>query len=950
MPAFLEKFTEHIYSAYGNSIGDLCIVLPNRRAILYIRHYLSKMLDKTSFLPDFFAIEDFVAHCSGLIISDPLRDHFSLYGIHREIEGKNARPIERFFPYASWMLSDFNDIDMHLVDRHELFTYLSDVKAMSVWNPDGRPLSEFQKKYLEFFRSLEKYYDGLDAVHSKKGMAYQGKAYRRLASEIEDSSKNWTWDRIIFAGFNALTPSEEKIINYLLQSGQAEAFWDADSYYIDNPVQEAGAFLRKYFSSMKQQPPRWTEDNFSGEKKITITGIPQHAGQLKHAGEILKKLAEEKASLDSTALVLPDESLLLPMLNSIPAEAGEFNVTMGLSLSQSPLYKLLYAVLNMHRNAEMLSSFKTGGQRAYYSKDLLRLATHPWFGLLAEGTAGGTEALSGSIIGSKRVFFPADQLQQYFPDPWKKAIGYLAPGKGDTGSIMDSMARLLIDLREKHIRLRQEGKGEYVMELEYIFRFSALLERMHQLMREQQSIDSVRTLQMIFQQLSRQERIAFLGEPLQGLQVMGMLETRTLDFDRVIILSVNEGILPSAKLPSSFIPFELKEKFGLPTYRHHNKVFAYHFYRLLQRASEVHLIYNTEAEALGGSEKSRFITQLQHELPRYSNALDISEKILSIPPLQGRKDKAITVEKTPEVLDLLYEEAKKGFHPSSLSRYIQCPLQFYFARILKIDESEEIEETIDAKLLGTVIHETLRSLMEKHLNSYMNRDIFLAYRKEIRQELGHQFGKHFHRDEISFGRNYLIVNVARHMLDQIFVREASWMETTAELVLLALEEKLMSGIDNDQVPGGRVNLTGTVDRIDRKDGVVRILDYKTGNVVASKLKPENWEKLISDPEHSQAFQLMIYAWLYMKNKPGTEQIQSGIISLRAPGNGPYMFKSPGTGQLDGEALREFEQVLCALIADILDEGIPFSQTGDEKSCRYCTFREICNRLDQQEFK
>ncbi len=942
MPAFLEKLTEHIYSTHKDGLGNTCIVLPNRRAILYIKSYLAGILKKTTFLPEFYSIEDFVSKSSGLIITDPLGDQFSLYALHCELEGENARNIEEFFPYAAWMLSDFNEVDQYLVNRESLYTHLTDDRALKLWNPDGRPLTDFEKQYLEFYRSIQQYYDGLNRMNSDRGMAYQGQAFRQLAENIEEKAKGWSWDKVIFAGFNALTPSEEKITEHLLKIGKAETYWDADAYYVNNKDQEAGHFLRKYFRDLDKEDPKWLEDNYTN-KRVHIVGVPGNTGQIKYAGEILQKLVKEKGSLDRTALVLSDESLLLPMLNSIPEEAGKFNVTMGLALKHTPLYSLIDTILSMQRNTERFEEVKSGKQRAYYSKDLLRLVCHPWFRmLLPEDQEDQVNSINGRIRDSNRIFFPAGSIKDLFGETESEQITLLFPEHASPDNMLETLSNLVSILRNRFIGLREKGGRDFGLELEYLFRFSNLFQRLQDLMKTYKTISTLRTLQMVFRQLAQQERIAFRGEPLQGLQVMGTLETRTLDFDTVIMLSVNEGTLPSARMPNSFIPFEIKNYFKLPTYRHNNQVFAYHFYRLLQRSSNAYLLYNAESGALGGGEKSRFITQLQHEGPKYNPGLEITEELLSISPPAVIRNTSIAVEKDESVLYQLRKEAEKGFHPSSLSMYIKCPLQFYMARLAGIRDSDELEETIDAKTLGIVVHETLRKLIGEHLGQKLNKEVFREFKKETKAEVGRQFSRFYHEDDISYGKNYLVVNVAVHMLDQIFDREAQWLSVGDELVVSALEQEFSTLLKLGN--SGQVKFRGTVDRIDRMDGLIRILDYKTGGVDTAKLKAGDLDKLFSDPEHSQAFQLMMYAWLYHKEHPETTSLSAGIISLKMPGNGPAMIISKGSSSIiDEQMLKNFEEKLIGLIQDILDPSVPFEQTGDEDRCKYCNFREICNK-------
>jgi len=941
MPAFLEKLTEHIYKNHADDLGNISIVLPNRRAILYIKSHLSKIITGTTFIPEFYSIEDFVYKCTGLVSSDQLGDQFRLYAIHCEIEGKDARSIENFFPFASWMMSDFNEIDMHLVDKDKLYGYLSDTRALTVWNPDGSALSEMEQQYLGFYRSLKTYYDRLNEQLHSEGLAYQGKAFRKLAENIWKRMTDWPWRMTYFAGFNALTPSEDRIITALVKEEKAEVIWDADPYYLDNREQEAGDFLRKYQKRPELNNQLWIEDNFAAGKEIRIVGAPGNTGQIKYAAEILGSILEEKGNLDKTALVLSDESLLLPMLNSIPEQAGKFNVTMGLGLTQTPLYTLLDAFVGMHRNADRFQEMGQGRHRTYYRKDLLQFYGHPWFNIMLGQDQKDTQNAADMIRSSKRVFLPSSEVMQLLGESGK-ALTSLFPDQFATGSFPGLINTILDRLRASFIALNEKDEHDHHLDLEYIFRFKGLLQRMQDLMERFNSIRDSKTFQLLFKQLSQQERIAFRGEPLAGLQLMGMLETRTLDFDTVIVLSANEGILPATRMPNSFIPFDIKneKEFMLPTFRHNNKVFAYHFYRLLQRSSRAYILYNTESDVLGGGEKSRFIAQLQHEGPKYSENIRIREELLTISPPAGYRDTGISIEKDEWVMKLLQKEAEAGFHPSSLSKFIACPLRFYLARIARVEDTEEIEETIDARMLGIVAHESLQELYKPYLNLALSSESIKSLKKLVDKEVDRQFARHFHVEEINYGKNYLVVEVVRHMLKQLLDREAEWLAEDSATMLISLEKHMKTTYD---IPGtGKVKFRGTADRIDSKDSSVRIIDYKTGSVKEQKLRWTDWDKLFADPDYSQAFQLMMYSWLYHREHPGRVP-SAGIVSLKMPGNGPIMIKAGGKEVMDDQALEEFESKLIELIRKIFDPQLAFSQTEDEKQCRYCNFKEICNK-------
>ena len=944
MQAFLHKLTSHIYQMHKGHLGEVCLVLPNRRAALFIRKYLAGMIERTTFLPGFYAIEDFVLESSRQVLMDSLGLQFTMYELHHKIHPDEVRPIEEFLPYANWMLSDFNEIDMYLVDPVKLYTHLGDVKALSLWDPGGRPLNDFEKRYLGFVRSIGTYYHELKSDLSAQGLAYQGMAFREMAENIESLAAKMQWKKVIFAGFNALTPAEEKIIKFMMESDRAEVYWDADKYYTGRNGQEAGDFLRGYFKTLTHEHVMWEEDHFSLPKKIHVIGVPKNTAQVKYAGEILMNMHRAKASLDNTAIVLPDENLLIPMLNSIPPETGEFNVTMGLSLRDTPFYSLLQNIINLHENAERVAGIKGSGKKTYYARDLVRIFSHPWFSMMLG--EDNSQDIPHLIRSSNSVFFDREAILALLPPEHAVMTDptLLFPDNAGPEGILDTFMRIIGILRAHVISTAGEESARQPIELEYLYQFNSLFTRMHDLLDRKNAIQSLKTFKLVFRQMAAQQRIPFYGEPLKGLQVMGVLETRTLDFENLVMLSVNEGVIPAARQHNSFIPHDIRKEFGLPTYKYNNKVFAHHFYRLLQRAQNIYLLYNTEGGQLGGAEKSRYIVQLLHEIRQYNPTIEISEEVVTLPPATGHRDSEIVIRKTAELIDLIRREGNKGFHPSSLNLYINCPLQFYLARLMRIEEVEEKEETIDNRLLGIIMHETLRVLFGRYIGTPVSSEAMAKIRKALKDELKTQFHKEMQQGDLEYGKNHIIVAVAEKQLDQLMAREHSWLGGT-ELQILELEKRFQVETAPDPArPETKVHFAGTADRVDSFGGHTRILDYKTGYVDEKKLAPKEWAQIFTDPDFGKAFQLIMYAWLYHKQHASATPLQAGIISLRKPGNGPMLVRPPEHEMISREALVEFESGLNKLMQEILDPEIPFRQAEDEKRCKYCSFTELCNRV------
>ncbi len=378
MTKFLEKTAEFIFKEYGDAVSDLCIVLPNRRGGLFLKKYLSAIIGKTIWSPDIFSIEDFLTRLSGFRLTENTHLLFELFEVHKEIEGKDTQPFEEFINWGQQLLQDFNEIDSYLADPEQLFGYLSDARALSLWNLDQQPLTDFQKNYLRFYNSLFTYYTKLSERLLPGKQVYAGMLLRQTADQIEGLSQNMPWNRIIFAGFNALTKAEEMIIEALVISGKAEMIWDADNYYLLDENQEAGDFLRNWVKKWKTGDFHWIENDFAiHEKNITVTGVPYNIGQVKFCGEILSMIPEADVNSEDTAVVLMDEQLLIPLLNSLPGNVNELNITMGLSLKQSPLFSFFDAIFQMHENRERFQQSSTDGKIKFYFRDVLRILQHP---------------------------------------------------------------------------------------------------------------------------------------------------------------------------------------------------------------------------------------------------------------------------------------------------------------------------------------------------------------------------------------------------------------------------------------------------------------------------------------------------------------------------------------------------------------------------------------------
>ncbi|MBI9037947.1 MAG: PD-(D/E)XK nuclease family protein [Bacteroidales bacterium] len=963
MEAFLEKSVKYLFKKYQKNIDKLCIVLPNRRAGLFFKKYLANEISNNIWSPAIYSIEDFILKFSGFQNIDRISLLFEFYHTHKEIEKEKALSLDDFLSWAQVLLHDFNEIDQYLVDPEKIFKYLNETKALETWNLNRRPLTEFEIKYLKFFNSLFDYYQNLRNRLISKKLVYQGLAYRVFSENIASITESMEFEKIIFIGFNALTTVEEKIIKYLKTEGKAEILIDADRYYIENKQQEAGRFLRKYPEIFNENEIAWTTNYFAeGEKTIEIIGVPQNIGQAKAAGQILQENIGH-INLEKTAIVLNDENLLIPVLNSIPNEISEFNVTMGLSAQHTPLFTLFDVIFNLHLNSTKLSKINTKNKNYFFGKDIIKIIQHPFIKIIISEDSISRKCLAEKVISeisrSNKIFLSTEGINKIFEkseikDKFiiKSVFGFW---NNEPSKALDYLSLLIEKIRDTLIE--SENKSSREIDIEFLFHFSKIIKRIKSIRDNYGDIEHIKTLKSIFNQISKSSSIPFYGEPLKGLQIMGMLETRTIDFDTIIMLSVNDDIIPSGKSQNSFIPFDLKKEFKLPTYQERNAVFAYHFYRLLQRAKNIYLLYNTESGNFGGGDKSRFLTQIAFELPSFNKNIKINERFLSTPIKHFPSSEEIVVEKDKEIMATLIKKASKGFSPSSLNAYRNCSLRFYFSEIVGLSELDEIEETIDAATLGTVVHDVLQTLFTDYITLELKENDIKAMIANIEAITNESFLKHFPGGNIKYGKNLLIVRVANIFVKRFLQQEKKVLKTInakdRQLIIKYLEKKLESFIDidaenNNSLPK-KIKVKGICDRIDLLENTWRIIDYKTGLVTQNEINIKNWEDFEIENKHNFSFQLMLYAYLFYENnselfKKNSFLLESGIFSFRNISQGLLKVNLPEKAKLNKDTTNDFKTlVLIPILNDIFNKEIPFEKTSELKTCTYCPFISICGR-------
>lgn len=911
---FLQQIAKVILNEYSDKLSDTIIILPNRRAKVFLVDALKQQATKTIFSPEIISIEDFVQDLAGIRSIDSVELLFEFYAIYLEITEKDKEPFETFANWAKTLLQDFNEIDRYLLEPDKVLKYLEDIKEIEHWSVDVDKRTELIDKYLIFWKKLPLYYHSLYQYLLEKGVGYQGLIYREAVRNLNHFSETVKGKNYIFAGFNALNQAEEKIVQHLLALDKAKIYWDIDEVFLRDKYHDTGLFQRRFQSEWpyyKTNPYEWITTDYQQEKNIQVIGTPKSIGQAKIVGDIIEKHSNENnGQLQNVAVVLGEESLLLPILYSLPSNVDALNITMGFSSKNNPAQLLMAKLFKMHTNA--LS--RNASSYVLYYKDVLDILTHP----LMEPFVNASE-LVNRINQNNYTFILQKKILELHPNG--NELFQLLFQKWDTNSVavLENLSKILLLIKSNLSRDNEEEKITNA----FVYSIFKVINQLISYFSSHENIDNIDTLYAIYKQVIDVAEVSFEGEPLNGLQIMGVLESRVLDFETVIITSVNEGKFPAGKSMNSFIPYDVKRELGLPTFKEKDAIYTYHFYHLLQRAKNVYLLYNSDSEGLDAGEKSRFITQLEVEKqPKHNLSFQIYNA--DVPDIAHQP---IIVPKSESVMQRLREIAEKGFSPSSLTAYIRNPIQFYFQRILRISETDEVEENIAINTLGTIIHGALEELYKPLIGKILIENDIKICIKNIDDEVLKQFKKEYKEGDIKKGRNLLAYEVAKRNVLNFLKTELEAIQKGDQIQIIALESKLERVLEHPNLPFP-VKIAGNVDRIENRNGKIRIIDYKTGKVERGSVTLKSWKGLTEDISSDKIIQILAYAFMYEPQSNGLE-MEAGIISFKNLKSGflPFNFKVDKeiVEVISPEIMSNYLEEIVVLLNEILNVEVAFEE-------------------------
>ncbi len=894
MPQFIQQVVEDLRKSHSNFF-DVTLILPGKRPMLFLKQEFQQQ-QQGFILPEMQSIEEFVASIAQLDILAGINLWFSAYYSYKKVIDK-PDTFEEFIKWAPTILKDFEDIDLSMIPPKKILDYLISAERIAKWGEDELSIqkNELIQKHLTFWDIIARFYFQFREDLLAQGHAYAGLVYRIAAENLPQYIEQQPKKHFCFVGFNALTTAEQQLFFALEKEGIATIYWDADKYYLNDKNQEAGAFLRRYQPLVKNW--KWTMDEFSKPKDITVVGVAKQVGQAKYVAGILKDLSEDE--IKKTALILADESILPSILNSLPENITHLNISMGIPLKSIPLAQLFKSIFELQMNREKLGKGKT-----YYYKNVLQILENR---TLSKFATESSRNLVHQIRTQNRIFNAPKSLTSALEDNVFQPLFKLPT----------TIADFLLIVRDWTDDLLQNPAMDSPLMKEYLFYFKKVFNQLHENLQTVDHIKDYRTLYVLYTKIMQAETVSFIGEPLKGLQLMGLLETRLLNFDRIIMTSVNDEILPLGRQNNSFIPYDIRREMGLNTFTENDAIYAYHFYRLMQRVKTAHLIYNTESDGLSSGEKSRFIAQIKFESQH-----DINE-IFAAPTFDSTPQQNLSVQKTVRTMEKLHEWSQYGISPSSLSAYLRNPMDFYEQRIFGVDQVEEAEETISARTLGNIVHATLEELYTPCLQRILIAQDFEAMHKVKYEFLTKHFQLEYKEGKINEGPNYLIYKIAERILDGVLYKDQRTAEKN-EMIIWSLESKhtIPFTLNNREA----VKLKGVIDRVDSVNGQLRIIDYKTGYASDISVKTDDIYKVYEDSDKAKQLQLIFYAHLFYADPANADkEIELCIYPIKFPNKELIKLKVDKETILNSKIVADSTEHLANLIEEILNPAIPFTQ-------------------------
>ncbi|NQU52268.1 MAG: PD-(D/E)XK nuclease family protein [Bacteroidetes bacterium] len=954
MERFLSQCAKYIFEKHSDELHNICVVFPNRRSGVFFTSYLQNEISGSVLAPETTTIGELISGYSDLYQGEKLQ----LVSILYEVFKKHTHTKETFDEFYFWgeiLLADFNDIDRYLVNAKDIFTNISDIKEIDLvfdyLTPEQKEAlehfwgsvavtdrKEFQEKHLAIWEKLYPVYSEFKKILTQKSLAFGGMIDRQVIEDLKEKDFKFNFKKYYIVGLNALNACEKKFFTHLQRLQKAEFLWDFDLAYLQDNKNEAGRFMRENLKNYA--PPgdfSFNSEIFNQKKNVKMVAVSSIYGQSQQIPNFLKETESDfSKQFDNTAIVLADESLLFSSLGAIPTDIGTVNITMGYPVKNSMIYGFLMLLVNQLKNKKLDEQRGTIAYHRYVTDILNHQLLGHWE--TEKGKAFVTEVrLKNRItIELKEINF-TDFHTLLFSVPKK----------------VEDYSRYFLDVLGGIYQKLKSAETDNKMLLEIIYSIYQAIEKLEAvvknvLVEQKQEISEAVYFRLFSQYLSKVS-VAFEGEPLSGVQVMGILETRCLDFKNLIILGLNENKWPRKFTAPSFIPFNIRKGFGLPGIDEQDAMYSYYFYRLIQRAKNVTSTYSVVKDGINTGELSRYGFQLQYDSVHKPEMLNLDFSFANEPI------KPILIESSKQIVDKLLSKntLEHPLSPSAINTYLQCSLRFYFRYAVGLPEPDEVKEEIDGMIFGNIFHDTIEALYKPFEGQVLDKSDIEGIQKNkvvIANEITKQIATHYFREKpgrrkkvVLEGKTLLIYENIKTYLSQLLKVD----KDIAPWTLVSLEKKYQTSFQVGV--NGRpttIFIGGKIDRVDQLNGTTRVLDYKTGNVKGFSFKTidELFGRDLKDPK-KEILQALIYSWALSEESKNID-IQPAIYSLRK------LFEENHSPNIKWDkhnfSFQELEGELVAglkgLVSEIYSTENTFSQTSHTDKCKYCAYRKICQRF------
>ena len=954
MERFLSQCAKYIYKKHAGGLHNICLVFPNRRSGVFFNSYLQNEITGAAIAPETTTIGELISGYSNYFQAERLQLISVLYDVFLK-HTQTTETFDEFYFWGEILLADFNDIDRYLVNAKDLFRNISDIKEIeSVFDyltPEQKEAlehfwgsvavndkKEFQQKHLRIWEKLFSVYAEFKEILKEKKWAYGGMADRQVIENMIDGNYKFDFKQYYFIGLNALNTSEKRFFRHLQKEQKATFLWDLDHFYLNDISNEAGRFMRE---NLKNFPSPndfiLNPDLFTKKKNIKLVAVSSNYGQAQQIPIFLKETESDfENKFDNTAIVLADETLLFSSLGAIPTDIGTVNITMGYPAKNSMIYGFIMLLVNLLKNRR---NDENRGVIAYH-RFVTDILNHQ---LLQYWESEKNKIFLSEIQTKNKITIRLSEIDY---STLHKII-FTLPEK------VENYCRYFLNVLAEIVRKFQTTEPENTMMSEIIYSVYQAIEKLelvlNKTIHEQKREISDVVFFRLFTQYLGTVSVAFEGEPLSGVQVMGILETRCLDFKNLIILGLNENKWPRTFTAPSFIPANIRKGFGLPGIDEQDAMYAYYFYRLIQRAENVTATYSVVKEGISSGELSRYGFQLQYDSEHNPEKVNL-DFCFAHDPI-----KPITIRSSEQIVAKLLSNntVEHPLSPSAINTYLQCSLRFYFRYVMQLPEPDDLKEEIDGMIFGNIFHDTMEALYKPFEGKVLNRfdiDNIQKNKLLIENEIRKKIAKNYFREKeedtkkvILEGKTLLIYENIKTYLNQLLKVD---MELTP-FTLISLEEKYKTELEievNGTKP--KIYVGGKIDRVDRVNGRIRVLDYKTGYVKSTVFKEvkELFARDLKDPK-KEVLQAMIYTWILSVDSKETD-FQPAIYGLRNlfKDNYDHNVRWDKHDFSFSELKEDFVTELKSLLTEIYSTENSFVQTPHIEHCKYCAYNSICKRF------